>query len=60
MLTLWEVSQELSKRLVNIFLNDADGSRAVFGNLPDKFQTDEHWRYNVLFYEYSTATTAAV
>ncbi len=51
MLTLWEVSQELSKRLSNIFLKDTEGRRAVFGNT-EKFQTDEHWRDHILFYEY--------
>ena len=51
MLTLWEVSQELEKRLTKIFLKDEDGNRAVFGNI-EKFQTDEHWRDHILFYEY--------
>ncbi|MCY7347049.1 MAG: hypothetical protein LH614_12610 [Pyrinomonadaceae bacterium] len=51
MLTLWEVSQELSKRLSNIFLRDEEHRRAVFGNA-EKFQTDEHWRDHLLFYEY--------
>jgi hypothetical protein len=51
MLTLWEVSQELSKRLSNIFLKDADGRRAVYGNT-EKFQSDENWRDYVLFFEY--------
>ena len=51
MLTLWEVSQELSKRLSNIFLKDKSGSRAVYGN-SEKFQTDEYWRDHILFYEY--------
>ncbi|MCA1639650.1 MAG: glucosidase [Acidobacteria bacterium] len=51
MLTLWEVSQELSKRLSNIFLKDAEGRRAVFGNV-EKFQSDENWRDHILFYEY--------
>jgi hypothetical protein len=51
MLTLWEVSQELSKRLSNIFLKDADGNRAVYGK-SEKFQTDANWRDYVLFYEY--------
>jgi hypothetical protein len=51
MLTLWEVSQELEKRLSNIFLKDPEGNRAVFGN-NEKFQTDEHWRDYILFYEY--------
>ena len=51
MMTLWEVSQELSKRLSNIFLKDDEGNRAVYGN-DEKFQTDENWRDYVLFYEY--------
>ena len=51
MLTLWEVSQELSKRLSNIFLKDAEGNRAVYGS-DKKFQSDEHWRDHILFYEY--------
>jgi hypothetical protein len=50
-LTLWEVSQKLSRRLSNIFLIDSEGRRAVFGNV-EKFQTDEYWRDHILFYEY--------
>ncbi|MBC7796618.1 MAG: glucosidase, partial [Pyrinomonadaceae bacterium] len=51
MLTLWEVSQELSKRMNNIFLQDEEGRRPVFGK-EEKFQSDENWRDYVLFYEY--------
>jgi len=51
MLTLWEVSQELSLRLSNIFLKDTEGRRAVYGN-DEKFQTDENWRDYILFFEY--------
>jgi len=51
MLTLWEVSLELSQRLSNIFLKDAENRRAVFGSA-GKFQSDEHWRDHILFYEY--------
>lgn len=51
LLTLWEVSQELSKRLANIFLLDEDETRPVHGGY-EKFQTDEHWRDHILFYEY--------
>ncbi|MBK8148754.1 MAG: glucosidase [Acidobacteria bacterium] len=51
-LSLWDVSQELERRLARIFVRDEDdGSRAVFGNC-DKFQTDEHFRDYPLFYEY--------
>lgn len=51
MLTLWEVSQQLEKRLTKIFLKDEEGNRAVYGN-QEKFQLDEHFRDNILFYEY--------
>jgi hypothetical protein len=51
MLTLWEVAQELEKRLAQIFLKDEDGNRAVFGGY-EKFQTDEQFNQYPLFYEY--------
>lgn len=51
MMTLWDVSQELSNRLSNLFLKNKDGKRAVYGAI-DKFQTDAHWRDYILFYEY--------
>lgn len=50
-LSLWEVSQELEKRLARIFTKDEEGSRAVFGNA-EKFQTDEHFCDYIPFYEY--------
>jgi hypothetical protein len=51
MMTLWEVSQELSHRLSRIFLRDNNGKRAAFGD-NEKFQTDKHFRDHLLFYEY--------
>ncbi|HUR98201.1 MAG TPA: hypothetical protein VMZ26_09080 [Pyrinomonadaceae bacterium] len=51
MMNLWEVSEELSRRLSRIFLRDAGGRRPVFGNC-EMLQTDEHFRDHVLFYEY--------
>jgi hypothetical protein len=51
MLTLWQVSQELEKRLSQIFLKDAEGRRAVYGKI-EKFQSNENWRNYILFYEY--------
>jgi hypothetical protein len=50
MLTLWEVAGELSRRMTNIFLQDQNGSRPVFGHLA-KFQNDPHWRDLILFHE---------
>jgi hypothetical protein len=51
MLTLWEVSMELSHRLVRIFTRDDAGQRAVFGG-NDTFQKSPLWRDLVPFYEY--------
>jgi len=51
LMTLWEVSMELSSRVINIFLKDPDGRRAVHGG-NQKFQTDPHWKDYLLFYEY--------
>jgi len=50
-LTLYEVAQDLTRRLSAIFLRGADGRRPVFGGT-QKFQTDPHWRDYLLFYEY--------
>jgi hypothetical protein len=49
--TLFEISAALSQRLVSIFLRDAEGRRPVYGGT-EKFQTDEHWRDLILFFEY--------
>jgi hypothetical protein len=51
MMTLFEVAQELSRRLAATFLRDADGRRPVYGGTR-LFQDDPHWRDLVLFYEY--------
>jgi hypothetical protein len=50
-LTLWQISQELEKRLARIFLADEDGNRPVFGGV-EKFQRDENFRQYIPFYEY--------
>ncbi|HEX6124068.1 MAG TPA: hypothetical protein VFZ23_01725, partial [Pyrinomonadaceae bacterium] len=51
MMNLWEVSQELSRRLSHIFLRNRDGIRPVFGEAT-KMQEDPHFRDHLLFYEY--------
>jgi hypothetical protein len=51
MMTLFEVAQELSRRLVSTFLRDGEGRRPVYGGSA-LFQDDPHWRDLVLFYEY--------
>ena len=50
-MTLFEVAQEISRRLAGTFLRDADGRRPVYGGTA-KFQDDPHWRDLILFYEY--------
>ncbi len=50
-LTLWEVSMELSHRLMRLFTRDADGRRPVFGG-NETFQRSPLWRDFVPFYEY--------
>lgn len=51
MMTLYQVAEEISRRLTNIFLRDKDGNRPVYGGTKT-FQEDPHWRDLVLFYEY--------
>jgi hypothetical protein len=51
MMTLFEVAQEISRRLATTFLRGPDGRRPVFGGT-HKFQEDPHWRDCLLFYEY--------
>jgi hypothetical protein len=51
LMTLYQVAEELSRRLTNIFLKGKDGRRPVYGGA-QKFQEDPHWRDLVLFYEY--------
>jgi hypothetical protein len=50
-LTLWEITSEISHRLIKIFLRDEKGRRPLYGNC-EKFQTDPHWRDYILFHEY--------
>jgi hypothetical protein len=51
MLTLDQIADELCRRLIKLFLRDADGKRPVFGPY-EKFQTDPHFKDYVLFHEY--------
>jgi hypothetical protein len=50
-MTLFEVAQEIVRRLASTFLRDAEGHRPVYGGTA-KFQDDPHWRDLILFYEY--------
>jgi hypothetical protein len=55
--TLWEVGQEVSRRLSHIFLQ-TDGRRAVYGDV-ELFQKDPYWRDLILFYEYFNGDTGS-
>jgi hypothetical protein len=50
-MTLYQVAEELSRRLSSLFLRDAGGRRPVHGGMRT-FQDDPHWRDLILFYEY--------
>ena len=58
MATLWEVTIELSRRLIALFLKDDTGRRPCNGER-ERFRTDPHWRDLVLFHEYFHGDTGA-
>jgi hypothetical protein len=51
LMTLFEVAQEIVRRLTGTFLRDPNGRRPVYGGT-SKFQDDPHWRDLILFHEY--------
>lgn len=51
MMTLDEAADEVTRRLISIFLDDADGRRPVFGGY-EKFQSDKVWHDLIPFHEY--------
>jgi len=57
-LTLDAVADELSDRLISLFLRGADGRRPVLGDTP-LFQDDPAWRDLVPFHEYFHGETGA-
>ncbi|MET9296978.1 glucosidase [Streptomyces sp. NPDC003077] len=50
-MTLYQVAEEISARLVRLFLRDEDGRRPIYGG-QEKFRDDPHWRDLLLFHEY--------
>ena len=50
-MNLYQVAEEITRRLAGIFLRDKDGRRPVYAGTR-KFQEDPHWRDLILFYEY--------
>jgi hypothetical protein len=62
LMNLWEVGTELSRRLMRLFTRGEGKLRPVYGaagGQNGKFQTDEHWRDLILFYEYFHGDTGA-
>ena len=51
LMNLFQVGHEIANRLASIFLRDKSGRRPVYGGT-EKFQSDPHWKDNILFYEY--------
>lgn len=50
-MNLYQVAEELSRRLGSMFLKDKEGRRPVFGGAK-KFRDDPYWRDCLQFYEY--------
>jgi hypothetical protein len=57
-MNLFQVAMDIARRLSRIFLRDEKGLRPVYHGI-DKFQTAQHWRDYVLFYEYFNGDTGA-
>ena len=57
-MNLYQVAEELSRRLTSIFLRDKSGQRPVYGE-SQTFQRDPHWRDHLLFYEYFNGDNGA-
>ena len=50
-MNLYQIAEEISRRLASMFLKDKDGRRPVNGG-EQKLQEDPHWRDYLQFYEY--------
>jgi hypothetical protein len=57
-MNLYQVAEEIGRRLSSIFVKDEQGRRPVHGTAA-KFQADPHWRAYPLFYEYFHGDTGA-
>ena len=51
LMNLFEVAEEISRRLTGIFIRDSNGHRPVYGGM-QKFQEDPYWKDYLLFHEY--------
>jgi hypothetical protein len=50
-MNLYQVAEEIVRRLARLFLRDGEGRRPVYGSTR-KFQQDPHWRDLIQFHEY--------
>ena len=57
-MNLYQIAEEICRRLSSIFLKGKDGRRPVYGG-EQKFQQDPLWRDYILFYEYFNAENGA-
>jgi hypothetical protein len=57
-MTLWDVAEEISHRLIRLFTKDPEGRRAVYNGV-ERMQTDPHWCDMPLFFEYFHGDTGA-
>jgi hypothetical protein len=57
-MNLYQVAEEIERRLSRIFLKDEQGRRPVHGTFV-KFQDDPNWKDYPLFYEYFHGDTGA-
>lgn len=51
MMTLWEVADEIERRLIRLFLPNEEGCRPIYGDFA-KLNFDPHWQDLLLFNEY--------
>jgi hypothetical protein len=57
-MNLFEVANEIKRRLARIFLRDPAGKRPVYGGTK-QFQEGPYWKDHILFYEYFHADNGA-
>jgi hypothetical protein len=57
-MTLYQIAEEISRRMSSIFLKDRDGRRPVNGS-QQKLQEEPHWRDYIQFFEYFHGDTGA-
>ena len=58
MMTLWEVAEELERRLISLFLPNEKGFRPIYGDF-SKLHFDPHWGHLLLFNEYFNGDNGA-